>query len=228
MIEQHFDNRQKAADAAATAIADRIRQRLDLEDDAALVVSGGSTPAPTFKALSAIPLDWAKVQVLPSDERWVAADAADSNEKMIRATLMTNQAASARFVPLYRAGITAKDACGPLQTSLENLPLPLAVSLLGMGADGHFASLFPDFDGLGPALDLDGQSWCVDVQTVASPHPRMSLTLAALTHSEEILLLFFGEEKMRVFEAAKNGDPDLPVTALLQQDRAPVRVVWAP
>ena len=108
------------------------------------------------------------------------------------------------------------------------MPLPFACSLLGMGADGHFASLFPDAENLGEGLDLESSRMCLPVQTEASPYPRVSLTLSALSRSDEIVLLFFGEEKRRVFEKAKSGNARYPVTRLLRQKRAPVYTYWAP
>jgi 6-phosphogluconolactonase len=95
-----------------------------------------------------------------------------------------------------------------------------------MGADGHFASLFPDFDGLREALDPASGKRCVLVKTAASPLLRISLTLSALLYSAEVALLFFGEEKRAVFEQARDGG-DFPVRALLAQSAVPVTVFWA-
>lgn len=228
MIEQHFKDRKAAAQAAAEAIATALRRRLAADDEAAIVVSGGSTPVPVLLALSTTPLEWSRVHVVPSDERWVPADHEDSNEHMIRGALLRNHAADARLVSLYRAGRTPEEACDALQPTLEHLPLPLAATLLGMGTDGHFASLFPDFDGLDEALDLANERWCAGVRTAGSPHPRLSLTLTALACSDRILLLIFGEEKRRVLEDARAGRRELPVSALLTQNRAPLHVIWAP
>ncbi len=228
MIEQHFKDRKAAAQATAEAIAAALRRRLASEDEVAMVVSGGSTPVPVLLALSAMPLEWSRVHVVPSDERWVPGDHEESNEHMIRNALMRNHAADAKLVSLYRAGRSPEDACDSLNPTLEHLPLPLAATLLGMGTDGHFASLFPDFDGLDDALDLENERWCAGVRTAASPHPRLSLTLTALACSDRIILLIFGEEKRRVLEDARAGRRELPVSALLAQNRAPLHVIWAP
>jgi 6-phosphogluconolactonase len=97
-----------------------------------------------------------------------------------------------------------------------------------MGEDGHFASLFPDFEDLQKALDPGGRAQCITVQTTASPHLRISLTLSALLNSRHIVLLIFGEVKRRVFEAANNGDSPYPIESLLHHARSPLTVVWAP
>jgi 6-phosphogluconolactonase len=97
-----------------------------------------------------------------------------------------------------------------------------------MGEDGHFASLFADASGLEDGLDADQPSLCMPVSTVASPHPRITLTLAALSRSDEVVLLIFGESKLEVYEQALAPGSSLPVAKLLKQKRAPVHVFWAP
>ena len=97
-----------------------------------------------------------------------------------------------------------------------------------MGEDGHFASLFPDFEGLKQALNPLNERACIMVQTVGSPHLRISLTLSALLNSAHIVLLIFGEAKRHVFEAASTGDSAYPVEALLQHASTPLTVIWAP
>jgi 6-phosphogluconolactonase len=115
-----------------------------------------------------------------------------------------------------------------LQEIIPYLSFPFACSMLGMGEDGHFASLFPDADNLAAGLDIDGDKICIAVSTAASAQPRWSLTLAALSHSDEIALLFFGDAKRKVYEQAKQPNTDYPVSKLLLQKRAPVHVFWAP
>ena len=121
-----------------------------------------------------------------------------------------------------------EERCEQLQDELKGLPFPFACSLLGMGEDGHFASLFPDAEDLDKGLITDWQQLWMPVHTAASPHPRVSLTLAALSRSDEIVLLIFGDAKREVIEAAKTPGSKLPVSALLLQKRAPVSVLWAP
>jgi 6-phosphogluconolactonase len=218
--------------AAAAATAERLQQALESAlatgDKAALVLSGGSSPLATFAALSQKPLPWNRVTITLSDERWVAATEQDSNERMLRETLLTNRAAVARLLPLYRAGTDVDAAPPQLQQEFSALPRPVAATLLGMGEDGHFASLFPDFAGLQSALSSSSETSFVAVRTAASPHPRISMTLSALLQSREIILLIFGANKRRVYENARAANSTLPVAALLAQARVPLRVIWAP
>jgi 6-phosphogluconolactonase len=227
-MDNVFDTRDQAAIAAAQRIEDALVRRLDAQGDASLVVSGGSSPAGVFAELAGKALAWSDVHVILSDERWVPPDHDDSNEKLVRETLLTAEAREAKLLPVYKAGMTIDDRCGELNDELREVPFPFACALLGMGEDGHFASLFPDAANLEEGLDVDSPQLCMPVTTAASPHPRVSLTLSALSRSDEILLLIFGDAKRRVYEAARDAANGHPVSHLLRQKRAPVHVYWAP
>ena len=227
-MEFFFDTREQASTAAADRIAAALSHRLAEQDNASLVVSGGSSPRLCFAALSEADIDWDRVGVVTSDDRWVPPDHADSNEKLVRDTLLVNKAAAAELLPFFQADVTVEDRATVLSDEIRFAPIPFACALLGMGADGHFASLFPDAANLKTGLDLESTTLCLPVQTAASPHARISLTLAALSRSDEIVLLFFGEDKRAIYERAKAGDQQLPVTRLLRQKRAPVHIYWAP
>jgi len=222
-----FADRAAASSATAGILEESLRRDLQRRGRAALVVSGGSSPAAAFRQLSAAPVDWRQVAVTLSDERWVPAEDPASNAGMLRRDLLRGPAAAARLVPLFRPGMPASQAAPLVEQDLLALPRPFSCVLLGMGEDGHFASLFPDFDGLAEALDPEGRVQCVAVSTAASPFPRVSLTLAALLDTALVLLLIFGSAKQGVYEAALGGAA-YPVTALLQQGAVPVTVVWAP
>ena len=223
-----FDDRQAASEAAAEFIAAALKRRLETDGQTAIVVSGGTTPVATFKCLSRVPLDWGAVSVVPSDERWVPPQHDDSNDKLVREGLLVDQASGATFVPLYADGISVEEHVPELEERLAALPAPFACSLLGMGADGHFASLFPDTESLATGLDGDSGARCIPVHTAASPHPRMSLTLPALLDSDSIVLLVFGDDKKAVLEDARTDDNAYPVSRLLRQDDTPVEIFWAP
>ena len=203
-----------------------IREDLAPSERARIVVPGCSTPAQCFDLLSQAELDWPRVQLLLSDERWVPNDHADSNEKLLRQTLRVNRAAVAGILPIYQDDLSVDERCDSLQGLLPAEAFTCA--LLGMGSDGHFASLFPDADSLQAGLDRGSERFYIPVRTSASPHPRVSMSLAAILRSKELILLFYGDEKRAVFERAKSGADDLPVTALLQQTDVPVTLYWAP
>ncbi len=222
-----FADRQSASIAAARALATRIEARLRSDDGANLVVSGGTTPVDCFRALAVMPLAWAKVGVYLSDERWIEPASSDSNERLAREHLLTGTAAAARLVPVYSAGQSIGARCAALDAEIRALPSPFAACLLGMGNDGHFASLFPDADNLEQGLDRDGEARCIPIATAASPLRRVSLTLAALAHSDAIVILIFGDAKRRVLERAEHGDRNYPVASLLALETTPVTVYWA-
>ena len=226
MTEHYFESRLEASTAAAKRMAELVAKRLDNNGDASIVVSGGTSPQQCMAALARASLDWPRVQVLLSDERWVPADHEDSNEKLVRETLLVGPAAAAQFLPVYAAGISPEERCDELQDPLP--VLPFSCSLIGIGTDGHFASLFPDAEQLKSGLDVESDRLYMPITTAASPHPRISMTLAAISRSDEIALLFFGDEKLDVYRQAKASTNGYPLSRLLRQKRAPVRLFWAP
>jgi 6-phosphogluconolactonase len=223
-----FPDRPAASEAAAGLVEEALRACLVQQTFCSLVVSGGSTPEPCFELLSRKTLDWDRVTVTPSDERWVPASHPDSNERLVREHLLIRQAANGRFLPLFRENLAPGDAVEAVGKDLKALVRPFACTLLGMGEDGHFASLFPDFDGLETALEPDQPRACVAVKTAGSPHLRMSLSLATLLDSRTTILLIFGAAKRRVLEAAAEGESAYPVSRLIQHQTRPLTVVWAP
>lgn len=223
-----FESRSDAAIAAGKRIINALHRRLETHDSAAIVVSGGTTPAPVYDYMAHKELDWHRVHVLLSDERWVPADHADSNEKMLRDALEKSRASYAQITSYFDAQNSLEDRCGLLDKELADLPLPFTSVLLGMGDDGHFASLFPDAPDLNAALDLQSPRGFVPVDTGSSPHRRISMTLAALLRCDEVLLLISGAEKRAVLEQADDPGSDLPIAHLLRQMRIPVDVFWAP
>ena len=227
-MDHIFETREAASIAAAQQIVEALLRRLDGQGEASLVVSGGTSPAAVFAELAKTTLPWSDVHVILSDERWVPPEHEDSNEKLVRETLLAGEAQDAGLLPVYRPDVTIEDRCSEINEELLQAPFPFACVLLGMGEDGHVASLFPDAENLQDGLDVDSRQLCIPVQTAASPHPRVSLTLSALSRSDEIVLLIFGDAKRDVYETAKTSTNGTPVSHLLRQKRAPVHVYWAP
>ncbi len=226
-MEYIFANREEASRSAANFIAARLRDRLGSAEVASLVVSGGSTPVRCFEHLSTTPLRWDDVQVLMSDERWVPPDDKASNEGLVRRHLLRHEAGVASLLPIFNGNDTPVERCLSLEDQFEQVQRPFACTLLGMGSDGHFASLFPDTPDLAIALDAASEVAFMPIVTAASSHPRISMTLRALLDSNAIVLLIFGAEKRDVYGAAASGDVSLPIAAILQQRAVPVHVFWA-
>ncbi len=228
MTVHKFDTREAASAAAAKRLVVTLNKRLEAQGNASLVVSGGTSPVQCFAELAATDIAWSDVNIVMSDERWLPADHDDSNEKLVRTHLLQGHALGAGLQSMYRDGLTLEQSCAAVDRELRNQYLPFAGALLGMGNDGHFASLFPDAENLDDGLNPDFATLCIPVSTSASPYPRVSLTLSALSRSDEIVLLIFGDEKWQVLQDALSSADAYPVSRLLKQKRAPVQVCWAP
>ncbi len=139
--EYHFTDGGAAAADLATRIATVLSEAIATRGTASLALSGGRSPKPVLEALARTPLDWSKVVVTLVDERWVAPDAPDSNERLLRDTLLTGPAAAAHFVPMKNDAADAYAGRPAVEAAFAAIPWPLDIVLLGMGEDGHTASL---------------------------------------------------------------------------------------
>jgi 6-phosphogluconolactonase len=217
MIEM-FPSAAVAAEAAAAAVARCLVDGLKTRGRASLVATGGRSPGPVYDRLRDAAVDWTRVVVTLSDERRVEPTSADSNTRLVRERLLVGRAAKAHLLPL------ADDA----EPGLRAL-LPFDAVLLGMGEDGHVASLIPGSPALAQGMDLDSDRLLIDIPAGVGSPPlaRVSLTLPAILQAKAIFLLIAGDAKREVIARAEAG-ADMPVGAILAQDRVPVRVLWAP
>jgi 6-phosphogluconolactonase len=224
-----YADRGTCAQALADTLAERLREGIAKNDCATLVLSGGSSPIDLFERLALIELDWSRVTVLPTDERWVASDHADSNEAALRRHLLQGPGNAARLFGLYREGFaTPGEARAELDVELASLPRPFDAVVLGMGEDGHTASLFPDAANIEACLASGDDCVVPDRQNDDGPG-RISLSLKRLKRSRSLFLLFFGDAKRRVYERACRPGPatEFPVRGVIQQDDVPVDVYWS-
>ncbi|EIC86029.1 6-phosphogluconolactonase [Serratia sp. M24T3] len=214
----------------AGKLADALRQGIAERGQATLIVSGGRTPLELFRQLSRQELDWGRVTITLADERWVASDNGSSNEKMVRNSLLQSEVAKATFIALKNDALTALEGEARAEQALTALQLPADVTLLGMGVDGHIASLFPGSASLPRALDLQSTKRCIAITPITAPIERMTLTLPVLLDSRRIYLLLAGESKREAYERADKGTDqnEMPVRALLHQQQTPVEVYWTP
>ncbi len=233
IAECRLRDRDLQAEWCARRVADQLVDAMACADRVSLAVSGGRTPRTFLRRLAERPLDWSRVVVTLVDERWVDPASDDSNERLVREHLLRAEAAKAGFVPMKNAAPTPADGVDDLEAAFADVPWPLTVAVLGMGDDGHTASLFPGADGLGAGLDPAQKARVVAIGPHGVPQPRMSLSLAALAAARHLLLMIAGDEKWRVYREAlaaldANAVADMPVRAVLAQDHAPVEVFWAP
>lgn len=229
--EHFFASGQALAAGLATAVAENLNEALAARSSASLVVSGGRTPADFLSALSGHPLNWPAVSVVPTDDRWVSIHHADSNEAMLRRHLLRGAAAKANLHGLCDDSLPPEpEGEQHAEAVLKSLPMPWDVVVLGMGDDGHTASLFPQAPQLARALDLNSGRRCMMIDPVTAPHRRISLTLPALLQSRQITLLIRGDSKLAVYRRALASGPtmEMPISFILHQQQVPVHVYWSP
>lgn len=224
---QEFTSREGASLAAAGKIVASLERRLGGQTPTNLVVTGGSSPVQCYAQLAKADIAWRNVRLVLSDERWVPPDHPDSNEKLVRDTLLTGHAAQAGLLPFYDAAMSITERSEDFSREYAGFDTA-ACALLGMGDDGHFASLFPDAENLQVGLRPGSSIFCIPVNTTSSPYPRISLTLSALLKSDELVLLCFGDAKRDVLDKASRGEGNFPIAHLLRQSHVPATIFWAP
>ncbi|MCO6524577.1 MAG: 6-phosphogluconolactonase [Candidatus Schmidhempelia sp.] len=216
--------------ALAIEISKQLKTAINKQGKATLAVSGGRTPIALFKLLSQTKLDWSNVYITLVDDRWVDEHHEASNERLVKTHLLTNEAQSAHFISLKTEEDTPSKGLAEVQARLQqNLPLPIDVLILGMGDDGHTASLFPHAKNLASGLDMNSGKLVIDMQPLTAPHERITLTLPVILASRHLYLHLVGDQKKDVLYQATQGQDtnEMPIRAVLQQDKIPLQIYWA-
>lgn len=226
VIEHRHADALASAKALADTVAGQLRAAIAERGLASLVVSGGRSPIPFFAALRVLPLAWSQVWITLADERWVEPASADSNERLLREQLLQDAAAAARLVPLKSAFPTVEAGLAASTSALAAIPRPYDVVVLGMGEDGHTASLFPGSTGLPAATAIDDPTLLAAITPLTAPHPRITMRLPTLLMARALHLPLSGPAKLAVYrQALAVNDPmELPIACLLRQDQVTVEV----
>ena len=179
------------------------------------IVSGGSSPVQIFRDLSDMQTKWHDINISLVDDRVVGIDHQDSNEKLVNDLLIKNKAKDANFISICNQ---------PL--NLLKIKRPFGVMLLGMGEDGHFASLFPKLIETNPEyFDLESDAEIFFTEPMGDPcHRRASMNLSMILESKNIFLLVSSEKKLEVLNKAKS-DKSLPLYYLLNQNKIEIEII---
>lgn len=223
-------SRAAASQAAAALAVAALGAAILARGKASLMVSGGSTPVQMFEHLAPAPLDWARVTVGLVDERWVAPDHPDSNERLVRRHLLQGPASAAAFVGMKTAAADPAAAAADRSAVYAPHCSPVDFVLLGMGKDGHTASWFPGNTALAQLVSPPDGACVAAVEAPGATVPqRMTLTVPAVIRARRGVLLMFGEAKRAVFEAAATADPlQCPVRYAMDGMGDRLATHWAP
>jgi 6-phosphogluconolactonase len=226
-----FPNRSALIAAACETSQTALGSALENRGCAHFLCSGGSTPGPLYTALSHTPLDWARITVGLTDERWVERTSEASNMGLLDRTLLQNNAAAAISYPMVtNPAQRAEHEAGTIDDIYMQNLLPADLMILGMGGDAHTLSWFAGAEGLSEALDPETEKLVTHIKApqtdITGPHTtRLTLTRTAITSAREILLLITGEQKRTVFETAT---PDTPVAHMTRAAGDRLTTYWAP
>lgn len=228
----YFDNREQANDALAKTIAEQLSVGIESKGSSSLWCSGGSTPTALYQTLAkSEQVDWKNVLISLVDERWVPPTDEASNERLLKQHLLTGAVEQANFIPFFQVTPSPEDNQAILEAELKGaVNGPLDVVVLGMGNDGHTASLFPCAKDIHQAVAKDNSNYTAVTHPEMAPHPRLTLTLNRLLASRNIYLLLFGEDKLKTLNKAEQQGDELlmPIRYFLRNTSPALQIYWAP
>lgn len=225
---QQYDCADQFVVRVGTLVAETLKKAIAERGYATLVVSGGSTPAPVFRALSTYALPWDQITIFLADERWVSSAHPDSNERLVRENLLSGPASAATFESYPFSNQSVDCDAAQMEKMFGEKKEPYDMVLLGMGEDGHTASLFPGSSQLQTGLDEASAVSFLALTPTNADHERISMTLPRILNSRHIALLLQGNRKLSVYHKALEGTDieAMPVRGVLLQQRVPVSVHW--
>lgn len=196
---------------------------------ATLAVSGGGTPRPLFERLSQMDIDWANVRITLVDDRCVEPEDQASNTRLVRETLLQNNATAAEFHPLYRPPLTGEGLVQDAEEMLRNQFTHFDHVILGMGDDGHTASIFPDSAIRDKALDPQSSQTVMLSDKEEAGYFRITQTLSQLLDADFISLLVQGKSKLDLLHKIldQGESSTYPIAAFLFQQQTPLHIYAA-
>ncbi|MBL4607908.1 MAG: 6-phosphogluconolactonase [Pseudomonadales bacterium] len=227
MINEHlFTDYEELQIALTERFISTLSKALVDNGHAVVAVPGGATPVPLFQTLAKQDFDWSNITFMLTDERWVKNTHSDSNENLLRRHFL--DATQARFIPLKSEASTASEGQEITEKKLQHILFPTDICLLGMGEDGHIASLFPEAPELVKALDMQSKQLCIAITPPNMEQERLSLTLNALLNTRQLILLIKGDKKRKIYLEAKDAADNIisPIGHILHQSQAPIDVYW--
>jgi len=226
-----FSTREQLDNALAEQVSSILQSAIVSTGKASIAVSGGSTPKGFFKVLSKKELDWAKVIITLADERWVDINNDNSNTRLVHEYLLQNKASAAKFFHLKQDGKLCEQTLADLNVSanINDILLPLDVLILGMGEDGHTASLFPCSTQINQGLNSTNPNALMKVVPTTAAHQRITFSFASLSQSKNVFLHICGQNKKQVLEQAlcSHDTLDMPIRAFLQHEIINTHIYWA-
>ena len=223
-----FKNRGNLDSTLAKNIANVLAKAVSEKGHASIAVSGGSTPKGFFSALSSIKLPWNKITIMLADERWVPLDDSASNTRLVHENLLQNKAVKANFFHIKQGDEFSTETLEDLNVAVDSSILPLDVLILGMGEDGHTASLFPCSEQIDECFSSSADS-LIKVVPKSAPHQRVTFSFSALKQSKHIFLHICSKGKKGVLNDALAGTniKEMPIRAFLQDPNVNTNVYWA-
>ncbi|WP_420600449.1 6-phosphogluconolactonase [Neptuniibacter sp.] len=221
-----FDHAEQASDALSNELNTIIQNAVKIQGKATIALSGGSTPVPMFKALNQMPLPWNKMVIALVDDRWLPPTHPDSNEALVTQHLLGYHLENTNFIGFWEPDGDIQSAESKCNTSLASkLPDLLDAVVLGMGNDGHTASLFPQAPQLEYALNT--ASACCAISPITAPHERMTMSANRLLASSNRFLHLKGKDKLETLKNAVLGN-DVKVMPIRLFLKHPLTIYWSP
>ncbi len=215
MILNKFTNREEMENRLLEQIIQALDREVKSSGNACLLLSGGSTPVNLYKNLSHAELPWDEITVALVDERFVSTNDSNSNEKMIREALCQNHAQNARLIGMVYDEENESLNLEKARKAYEQFVPPPTVCLLGMGTDGHMASLFPGDAASEADLQSGDGNTLISTQAPVHPRKRISLSKKQILSAKHLLLMITGEEKLNLLK--QDSRPTLPIDHFVEQ-----------